>query len=327
MKVLSTLLGVLACCFANTAMAAEVPVAGTATTVVGQVSAVTAAGIARPLSKDYSVYSGERISTGSAGYVRLNFRDGSSTVLRPNSEFEIVSFRFQPNLADAAPQPAATKPKAPVIAQPLPALQVKTQAAAGNQAFFKLIRGGFRAVSGLVGKINREEYAVRTPVATIGIRGTTFLSIVCDAVCAADPTMQDLLPEGEGTLGGTVSGVDEGSIVVTSSTGEVVTLNAPQFVFTTAAGHHIPLRARPGFLKEEQWLESSDATGASESSEKLLNTSLTTSPIITVVSSVVLFSAAVLISEAEDGGSGAATSTTPTTSTSTSTSTSTVNAR
>ena len=52
--------------------------------------------------------------------------------------------------------------------------------AGASHAFFSLLKGGFRTVSGLIGKINHEDYSVATPVATIGIRGTDYLTVLCD---------------------------------------------------------------------------------------------------------------------------------------------------
>ena len=158
--------------------------AGTASLVAGSVSAIGLNGEARKLSRDDAVYSGDRILTGSGSYVRMGFVDGSSMMLRPNTEFAIESFRFSPDVVDTAVKVVPPKADAPVA---VPALQIADQGSVGNQSFFRLVRGGFRAVSGLVGRINREEYLVRTPVATMGIRGTVFWSVFCDAVCAADP--------------------------------------------------------------------------------------------------------------------------------------------
>jgi hypothetical protein len=41
-----------------------------------------------------------------------------------------------------------------------------------EQSFFSLVKGGFRAVTGLIGKINKPNYRITTPTATLGIRGT-----------------------------------------------------------------------------------------------------------------------------------------------------------
>ena len=37
---------------------------------------------------------------------------------------------------------------------------------------FSLLKGGLRAITGIIGKRNKERYNLRTPTSTIGIRGT-----------------------------------------------------------------------------------------------------------------------------------------------------------
>ena len=43
-----------------------------------------------------------------------------------------------------------------------------------DRSFFSLLKGGFRTVTGLIGKLRREQYRIDTAVATIGIRGTDY---------------------------------------------------------------------------------------------------------------------------------------------------------
>lgn len=50
-----------------------------------------------------------------------------------------------------------------------------------ERAFYRLLKGGFRTISGLIGKTNRANYEVRTSVATIGIRGTAYSLALCEA--------------------------------------------------------------------------------------------------------------------------------------------------
>jgi hypothetical protein len=71
--------------------------AGTAAVVVGSASAVSTTGETRTLRKDDAVYSGDRIVTGRNGYLRLGFMDGGSIMLRPNTEFLIEGFAFDPS--------------------------------------------------------------------------------------------------------------------------------------------------------------------------------------------------------------------------------------
>ena len=316
MRAMKLFTAVFAVAFAASSWAAA-PVAGSASIVAGVVTAFALDGKSRQLAKDDAVYSGDRIVTGAASYVRLGLLDGGSMVLRPNTEFAIVDFKFQPGVVEPAVQLVPPKPDAPVIATAItPTLQVAGQQRVGNSAFFRLVRGGFRAVSGLVGKVNREEYALSTPVATIGIRGTTFWSVVCDALCAADPTVAGALPAGQTALGGTISAVDQGEIVMVSNAGQTAAVKASQFVLTTASGVHVTLPGLPGFLSGEQWLTSIEQTAvvetpapsAAAATSPLAQAALTTVPAYGTVGLTLLLGTVVLATDGEDGGDAVSTS-------------------
>lgn len=323
MRAMKLFTAVFAVAFASSTWAAA-PVAGSASIVAGVVTAFALDGKARQLAKDDAVYSGDRIVTGAGSYVRLGLLDGGSMVLRPNTEFAIVDFKFQPGVVEPAVQLVPPKADAPVIATAItPSLQVAGQQRVGNSAFFRLVRGGFRAVSGLVGKVNREEYAISTPVATMGIRGTTFWSVACDAVCAADPMVTGALPSGQAALGGTISAVDQGEIVIVSNAGQTVSVKASQFVLTTTSGLHVTLPGLPGFLSGEQWLSTVEqavvaetpAPAVAPAASPLAQAAVTTIPAYGTVGLTLLLGTVVLATDGEEGGD--AVSTTPTTGTST----------
>lgn len=302
MRALKVIFGILCLQYCSALWAADALVVGTASIVAGAVSALAANGEARLLSKGDAVYSGDRVVTAAAGYARLGFLDGSSIVLRPNTEFAIESFRFQPGAVESAIKRVPAKPLP--ASTPAAELIIANQGGVGNQAFFRLVRGGFRAVSGLVGKLNREEYAVRTPIATIGIRGTVYWSVVCDAACASDAMVQGALPAGEAALGGAVSGVDQGGIVMVSITGQSVVVNPSQFVFTTAAGTHVVLPGLPGFMSAEAWLNVAQQAAVappSAPSPVLANSALSVVPTIGSIAATVLIGAVVLTSDMQSG--------------------------
>lgn len=302
--------------------------AGTAALVAGSVSAVSTTGESRLLKKDDAVYPGDRIITGSAGYARLGFLDGGAMTLRPKTEFLIEGFSFDPSLVETkvnVVQPA--KPASPNSQVQPTVLQVGQQGSvSGNQAIFRLVRGGFRAVSGLIGKINREDYAVRTAVATIGIRGTVYFTVYCDAACAADPMVQAGLPAGDTALGGLVSGVDQGAIAVSSAAGNTALVESSKFLLTTASGAQIALPGLPGFLAAEGWMQaaaqqaaapnagatasSSASTGAAAggSTSALTNAGLTTVPALGGVAAAVAATAAALAFDGDGTNSGSGTS-------------------
>ena len=179
--------------------------AGTATLVTGHVSAASPAGEIRDLVKGSPVYEGEVIITSNASYVNIEFTDGGRVLLRPESRFEIDRYQFS-----GGPQPATP------AAQP-----GNAPAPRQESAFFRLLKGGFRAVSGLIGHTRHEDYSVQTPVATIGIRGTDYEVRLCQGDCGdITPTPKD----------GLYAGVQSGSIALTNQ-GGTTTPSAGQFVF------------------------------------------------------------------------------------------------
>lgn len=110
---------------------------------VGDVQAVNAVGVARSLGKGARIVSSETIRT-TDGRVQLRFDDGAIISLQPNTEFRIDNFRFS------------------------------GQQDGKERGFFSLLKGGLRALTGLVGRVNKDAYKVTTSVATIGIRGTEY---------------------------------------------------------------------------------------------------------------------------------------------------------
>ena len=178
--------------------------AGTATLVTGHVSAAAPSGEIRDLVKGSPVYEGEVIITSNASYVNIEFTDGGRVLLRPESRFQIDRYQF----SAAAPQAGAARPGvAPAPRQ--------------ESAFFRLLKGGFRAVSGLIGHTRHEDYSVQTPVATIGIRGTDYEVRYCQGDCS------DITPAPKDGL---YAGVQSGAIALTNQ-GGTSNPQAGQFVF------------------------------------------------------------------------------------------------
>lgn len=160
---------------------------------------------ARALSAGDAVAEHDSIVTGPNSYANLRFADGGHILLRPSSEFVVESFRF------AAPPVPDKKVDAPAVPS------AAATAPAGSNAFFKLVRGGFRAISGLIGKNDKASYQVTTPAATIGIRGTDYEVAMCDSDC----------PREAGGQPGVIAATHDGSI----------NLHTPRGDFTVDAGH------------------------------------------------------------------------------------------
>jgi ferric-dicitrate binding protein FerR (iron transport regulator) len=128
--------------FALPASAAEP--SGTALAVI-QSTSVAGQGGTQTLKVSAPVYSGDRVITGGSGQAQLQFVDQTKLVVGPNSSLVIDAFVFNPNKTAKSVAIGAT-------------------------------RGTFRFITGLSPK---SAYSIKTPTATIGVRGTQFdVSIV-----------------------------------------------------------------------------------------------------------------------------------------------------
>ena len=216
--------------------------------VTGSVTAAAAAGgQARSLGKNDPIYEGQTITVGPNSYASLKFADGGRVLLRPDTEFAVESYRFAPRPA-AAPAAAAAAPPPPP--------------AATGSAFFRLVRGGFRAVTGLIGQADQQAYRVTTPAATIGIRGTDYEVQTCSGDCpsqaqavaggtelAANSLAGLELAQAGGSGGGNgiIVATHAGAIVLRTSRGETV-VDVGQVALALASGQTFMLPAVPDAL-------------------------------------------------------------------------------
>lgn len=124
--------------------------AGRADFVIGNVEVVAADGSRRILSKGSEISAGDAINTSQSGRAQLRFIDGGYVSLQPNTVFRVDEFNYS-NKSDGS-----------------------------EKSFFSLLKGGLRAITGAIGKINRDGYKVTTATASIGIRGTGYKAEVRD---------------------------------------------------------------------------------------------------------------------------------------------------
>ncbi|MCH9828220.1 MAG: FecR domain-containing protein [Gammaproteobacteria bacterium] len=211
--------------------------AGSVTMLVGRGTALSPDGNVRALQKGDPVFTGELVNTGTNSFLNLKFSDGGLVTLRPNSRFEISDYRYDGGGAANAP------------ATPAAATSATPPQASTGRAFFRLLKGGFRAVTGLIGKSDRNDYAAVTPVATIGIRGTDYLAVLCDLACQADPVVRGDLPEGASAAGASIFGVIEGRILLTTPQGDTQELGADEYAIVLADGRIVLLSQQPRFLR------------------------------------------------------------------------------
>jgi len=197
-------------------------VAGDVTLADGSVTDTATDGSKRQLKDGDSVYPGDSFVLGDESYLDMDFPDGSRILLRPDTTFQIQQFHFEP---DAHPG-----------ADGAPAIEIAP--AKPENAFFRLVKGGLRAVDGLIGHENPQNYGVETPVATIGVRGTAFDVRYCGDDCKdeADTT--------GAPQNGLYTAVSDGSIGVKNDAGETVS-KAGEYGYV-ASKHVAPLhRATP----------------------------------------------------------------------------------
>ena len=107
----------------------------------------------RFLEKGTALQEGDVISTAAKGFAVIGFRDGTKMTLRPNTTFAIDKLRHD---------------------------------AGEESGVFRLLKGGVRALTGLIGKRNPQGMEVNTSTAMIGIRGTSFDARLCDEDCVRE---------------------------------------------------------------------------------------------------------------------------------------------
>ncbi len=107
----------------------------------GSVIAVDIRKVSRKLSMGQPVYLGDKVITGETGYVRLRMIDDAVLDLRCYSIMVIEEYALN------------------------------TQ---NRKSILNLLQGSLRKVSGKIGKMTEDIYELRTPVASVGVRGTEY---------------------------------------------------------------------------------------------------------------------------------------------------------
>ncbi|MBL8471595.1 MAG: FecR domain-containing protein [Rhodocyclaceae bacterium] len=121
---------------------APLPSAAHVTALQGAATATDTSGRARELSLNGPIHAGDIVQTAPGAYVGLVFADESRMVLRGDSRLQVREYSYD-----------AARPQE-------------------DKAVLKLLRGAFRAITGLLGKRNAGQVRYETTTATIGIRGT-----------------------------------------------------------------------------------------------------------------------------------------------------------
>ncbi len=203
-------LALLLCC-AIAVNAAWAQTAGKILLAVGDVSAVRGTERIR-LTAGAAVSAGDSVITGPESYAQIRFGDDALVALKPESEFHIERFDF-----------------------------------GGKQdgseiAIFRLVRGGFRTLTGQIGKLNRDRYQLLTTQATIGIRGTHYAVQLC-ATGQCRNRGGDALP-------GMYGGAYEGGVIVANGFGSGE-FGADEFFYVPDGQAPLRWLGPPDFLSDK----------------------------------------------------------------------------
>lgn len=191
----------------------------------GNVTAIAEDGSARALKRRSQIFNGDTVKTGPAGSVQVRFVDKALMTIKANSEMNIERY---------------------LLAQ---------QGSEGEkeQVLMSLVKGGFRTITGTIGKGDKDAYKVNTPAASIGIRGTNY----------------EVQQESDG---GFVMGVYSGGIQVENEAGTIELGEGADFNFTRVKPNGSPkgLLAPPPALGENTATEQNEEE--SQESEDKENT-------------------------------------------------------
>lgn len=144
MKLITLLLS--AVFFMGSAFSADKPSAESIGKVIAVEGKANASG--RTLARGASIFVSDVINVAKASKIQIKFTDGGLLNLIELTEYRINTYQFQKN--------------------------------GKNEYVAELVKGGFRELSGSIGKANPNGFKVKTPVATIGIRGTIFAARIQD---------------------------------------------------------------------------------------------------------------------------------------------------
>jgi len=168
---------------------------GVVTHLSGILTAKHLDGSTAVLAVKSQIQQGDTLITESNTFTRVKFLDNAEIVLRPGTKLVVKSYLYD-----------ADKP-------------------AQDNVAISLVKGGMRAVTGLVGKRNHDAVNFETPTATIGIRGTNFGALFCQNDCGGVPNASGNTPPN-----GLYIDVSQGRVLVSNPAGQQL-LESGQFGF------------------------------------------------------------------------------------------------
>jgi hypothetical protein len=183
--------------------------AGVIQFVAGEVTLVRPGASERSARKGVAVNVGDTLSTADGGLVQLKMGDGAIVVVSPESRVTVAEFHY------AGVEDGTEKVR------------------------YRLEQGGFRAVTGAIGRTHKKNYLIETPIAHMGVRGTDHESYYFPTTAQGS---------GDGAKPGAYNKVNTGKTFIRTGAGEVE-IEANQVGFVASA-NDVPviLPAVPGFF-------------------------------------------------------------------------------
>ena len=201
--------------FLGLALGATAPVlvfgqtAGVVQFVAGDVRLAQPGGGERAARKGVPVNVGDTLTTASGAMAQLKMGDGAIVVVVPESRVTVAEFRYT-GVEDGT-----------------------------EKVRYRLEQGGFRAVTGAIGRTHKKNYLIETPIAHMGVRGTDHETYYFPATGPAG---------GDGAKPGAYNKVNTGRTYIRTGAGELE-INPNQVGFVASA-NEVPviLPAVPGFF-------------------------------------------------------------------------------
>jgi hypothetical protein len=183
--------------------------AGVVQFAAGDVRLVQPGGAEREARKGVAINVGDTLTTPAGGLAQLKMGDGAIVVVQPESRLTVAEFHYA-GVED------------------------------GNEKVrYRLEHGGFRAVTGAIGRAHKKNYLIETPIAHMGVRGTDHESYYFPAGAPGN---------GDGTKPGAFNKVNTGRTFIRTQAGEVeIEPNQVGFV-ASAADVPVILPSVPGFF-------------------------------------------------------------------------------
>ncbi len=195
---------------------AQTKVVGRVVLLQGDMSAQEYGGTVHKLMLDSPVYEGDILQSGAKSYAVVVFRDGGRITLQADSAFKIEQFKYD-------------------------------KGAAQESAILRLLKGGARVITGLIGRLNHDNYSFHISAATIGIRGTGF-DAWCNGPCAEGASdfgaTSDKPQDGAGVF------VWSGQVALNGLTGSFLVDAGQAAIIERGTGKPVPIIVIPAYIKD-----------------------------------------------------------------------------